>query len=158
MFDYCTSLTSLDLSSFNTSKVTDMRWMFYSCSKLTTIYAGSGWSTAATTDSNSDGMFRECTKIRGGQGTTYDASHTNRLYARIDGGPSNPGYFTAMNAGLRGDVDGSGNVSIDDVTALIDILLSGSTAPASADCDMSGSVTIDDVTALIDYLLSGTWN
>ncbi len=158
MFDYCTSLTSLDLSSFNTSKVTDMRWMFSSCSKLTTIYAGSGWSTAATTDSNSDGMFRECTKIRGGQGTTYDASHTNRLYARIDGGPSNPGYFTAMNAGLRGDVDGSGNVSIDDVTALIDILLSGSTAPASADCDMSGSVTIDDVTALIDYLLSGTWN
>ncbi|MBR5673531.1 MAG: BspA family leucine-rich repeat surface protein [Muribaculaceae bacterium] len=95
MFDYCTSLTSLDLSSFNTSKVTDMRWMFSSCSKLTTIYAGSGWSTAATTDSNSDGMFRECTKIRGGQGTTYDASHTNRLYARIDGGPSNPGYFTA---------------------------------------------------------------
>jgi len=95
MFDYCTSLTSLDLSSFNTSKVTDMRWMFSSCSKLTTIYAGSGWSTAATTDSNSDGMFRECTKIRGGQGTTYDASHTNRLYARIDGGTSNPGYFTA---------------------------------------------------------------
>ena len=95
MFDYCTSLTSLDLSSFNTSKVTDMRWMFSSCSELTTIYAGSGWSTAATTDSNSDGMFRECTKIRGGQGTTYDASHTNRLYARIDGGPSNPGYFTA---------------------------------------------------------------
>ncbi len=94
MFDYCTSLTSLDLSSFNTSKVTDMRWMFSSCSKLATIYAGSGWSTAATTDSNSDGMFRECTKIRGGQGTTYDASHTNRLYARIDGGPSNPGYFT----------------------------------------------------------------
>ena len=94
MFDYCTSLTSLDLSSFNTSKVTDMRWMFSSCSKLTTIYAGSGWSTAATTDSNSDGMFRECTKIRGGQGTTYNASHTNRLYARIDGGPSNPGYFT----------------------------------------------------------------
>ncbi len=36
MFYNCSSLTSLDLSSFNTSKVTDMDWMFYSCSSLTT--------------------------------------------------------------------------------------------------------------------------
>ena len=158
MFDYCTSLTSLDLSSFNTSKVTDMRWMFSSCSELTTIYAGNGWSTAATTDSNSDGMFRECTKIRGGQGTTYNASHTNRLYARIDGGTSNPGYFTAKNAGLRGDVNGDGSVNISDVTALIDLLLGGSTiSNPAADCNQDGSVNISDVTALIDYLLSNHW-
>ncbi|MBQ9556254.1 MAG: hypothetical protein IJV05_08515 [Muribaculaceae bacterium] len=58
---------------------------------------------------------------------------------------------------LRGDVDQSGHVSIDDVTALIDYLLSGAEAPASADCDLSGNVSIDDVTALIDYLLSGHW-
>jgi surface protein len=160
MFDYCTSLTSLDLSSFNTSKVTDMRWMFSSCSELTTIYAGNGWSTAATTDSNSDGMFRECTKIRGGQGTTYNASHTNRLYARIDGGPSNPGYFTDKNAGLRGDVNGDGSVNIDDVTALIDYLLGSNSSinVANADADQSGGVSIDDVTALIDYLLTGRWS
>ena len=36
MFYNCSSLTSLDLSSFNTSKVTDMGDMFSSCSKLTT--------------------------------------------------------------------------------------------------------------------------
>ena len=37
MFQNCTSLTSLDLSKFNTSNVTDMGWMFYSCSSLTSI-------------------------------------------------------------------------------------------------------------------------
>ena len=58
---------------------------------------------------------------------------------------------------LRGDVDLSGDVSIDDVTALIDILLMGTEAPETADCDLSGDVSIDDVTALIDYLLMGNW-
>ena len=36
MFHSCSSLTSLDLSSFNTSKVTNMSNMFSDCSKLTT--------------------------------------------------------------------------------------------------------------------------
>ena len=94
MFANCSRLTSLDLGSFNTSKVTIMRNMFGDCSQLVTIYASSGWSTAAVTDFYSDKMFQNCTKIRGGQGTTYDANHVNRLYARIDGGTSNPGYFT----------------------------------------------------------------
>ncbi|MBQ9556566.1 MAG: dockerin type I repeat-containing protein [Muribaculaceae bacterium] len=56
---------------------------------------------------------------------------------------------------IPGDVDGSGAVTIDDVTALIDILLKGTDAPAAADVDGSGAVTIDDVTALIDMLLKG---
>jgi hypothetical protein len=63
-------------------------------------------------------------------------------------------------ASLRGDVDRDGRVTIDDVTALIDYLLSGNGSAidlAGADCDQSGAVTIDDVTSLIDYLLSGHW-
>ena len=34
MFDNCQSLTSLDVSSFDTSKVTDVNSMFYKCSSL----------------------------------------------------------------------------------------------------------------------------
>lgn len=56
---------------------------------------------------------------------------------------------------MPGDVDGNGVVNIADVTTLIDILLSGGTAPANADVDGSGNVNIADVTALIDMLLSG---
>ncbi len=91
MFYDC-KLTSLDLSSFNTSKVTDMRHMFEYCRNLRTIFVGSGWSTAAVT--GSDNMFNGCTSLVGEQGTTYDESHVNKTYARIDGGTGNPGYFS----------------------------------------------------------------
>ena len=37
MFYYCFSLTSLDLSNFNTSNVTDMSSMFHSCGSLTEL-------------------------------------------------------------------------------------------------------------------------
>ena len=94
MFSNATSLTSLDLSSFNTSKVTNMGWMFNQCSNLRTIYVGNGWSTAAVTSSTN--MFSGCTSLVGGQGTTYNASNPkDKTYAHIDGGTSNPGYFTA---------------------------------------------------------------
>lgn len=58
---------------------------------------------------------------------------------------------------IRGDVDGNGEVGIADVTALIDMLLAGTEAPAQADANLDDEVGISDVTAIIDYLLSGTW-
>ena len=66
--------------------------------------------------------------------------------------------------GLRGDVDKSKDVTIADVSALIDYLLTGDASEINlqnADCDLSGNgtpdVTIADVSALIDYLLTGAW-
>ena len=58
---------------------------------------------------------------------------------------------------MLGDVDGDGNVSIADVTTLIDHLLGA--APSSfyevnADVDDNGNINIADVTALIDMLLN----
>lgn len=54
-----------------------------------------------------------------------------------------------------GDVNDDGNISIADVTALIDILLSGQsiTLPL-ADVNLDGDISISDVTDLIDRLLS----
>ena len=60
----------------------------------------------------------------------------------------------------RGDVNGDDSVSIGDVTALIDYLLSGDASGinmSAADCNQDNGVSIGDVTALIDYLLSGSW-
>jgi len=152
-------LTSLDISGFNTANVTDMQDMFAVCPALTTIYVGDGWSTAAVTSSND--MFYGCTSLVGGMGTTYDANHVDKAYAHIDGGPSNPGYFTAKGGTvLRGDVNGNGSVTIADVTALIDYLLSSNDTGVNvgaADCNNDTHVTIADVTALIDFLLSGNW-
>jgi surface protein len=123
LFSNCSGLTSLDLSSFNTKNVTNMAGMFYYCTDLTTIYVGSNWSTEAVTRSVS--MFFNCPNLVGGMGTTYDYDHTDAEYAHIDGGPSDPGYFSAKPLGPRGDVNGDGKVSIADVTDLIDFLLTG---------------------------------
>jgi len=156
MFSGCTGLTSLDLSSFNTSKVTAMSYMFLGCSNLRTIYVGNGWSTAAVTASTK--MFRNCTSLVGGQGTTYDDSHIDKTYAHIDGGTSNPGYFTDKNAALRGDVNGDGDVDVADVTLLISMILNG-TAVIDETCNVNGDESVDvaDVTMLITRILNGTW-
>ena len=74
-------------------------------------------------------------------------------------------YFAIRNVMLilpafkRGDVNGDNNVTIADVSALIDYLLDSSNTinMAGADCNTDNDVTIADVSALIDYLLSGSW-
>jgi surface protein len=92
MFMNCTGLTTLDLSSFNTAKVENMDNMFCQNS-LTTIYVdGTKWNTGAVTSSIS--MFYMCPNLVGGQGTVYDINRVDASYAHIDGGTSNPGYFT----------------------------------------------------------------
>ena len=61
---------------------------------------------------------------------------------------------------MRGDVNDDHNVSISDVTALIDYLLGSEVIPfniRNADVNKDGNVSIADVTALIDYLLIGEW-
>ena len=92
MFNDCISLTSLDLSSFNTAKVAYMSWMLGGCGALRTIYVGDGWTTAAVQYSTN--MFLDSYNLVGGKGTTYDSNHIDAAYAHIDGGSSNPGYFT----------------------------------------------------------------
>lgn len=68
--------------------------------------------------------------------------------------------FTAAADNLRGDCNQDGSVSIDDVTAMIDYLLTNNpngVDMTATDCNLDGSVSIDDVTVLIDYLLAGSW-
>ena len=152
MFMNCRSLTSLDVSHFNTAKVTDMRYMFAGGLNLQTIYVGNDWSTAAVTESSD--MFTNCYNLVGGKGTTYDANHIDKTYAHIDGGPSNPGYFTAKAGGLRGDVNHDGQVNITDVTTLISMIMSDNTSGnPEADVNSDGNVNITDVTTLITMVM-----
>ena len=93
MFSNC-QVDNLDLSSFDTSNVTDMRHMFYSITNLKTIYVSDKFNTGNVT--NSSGMFTGSTNLVGGKGTKYNSSYVDKTYARIDGGTSNPGYFTGI--------------------------------------------------------------
>ena len=108
-------------------------------------------------------MFFNCTSLVGGQGTTYNSSNpTDKTYAHIDGGTSNPGYFSEKGGTfLRGDVNGDGHVDINDVTALINYVLTGNATGVNmtnANCDLQGNVDINDVTVLINFVLKGAWN
>ena len=95
MFQW-SSATVIDLSSFDTSKVTNMSNMFRGSSStsapLKIIYASSKFVTTAVTNSTS--MFYNCSNLVGGAGTKYNSSYIDKTYAHIDGGTSNPGYFT----------------------------------------------------------------
>ena len=70
MFGYCPALTSLDLSGFNTTNVTNMSWMFYLCQALTNITFGSNFDTTNVT--NMSRMFGYCQAL-----TSLDLSGFN---------------------------------------------------------------------------------
>lgn len=100
MFYGCTSLTNLDLRSFTTSAETvAIDFMFYGCVNLKTIYADSSkWDNSLVYIGSEEGrdiVFEGCTSLVGGAGTTYSADRVSSDYARVDGGSSAPGYFTA---------------------------------------------------------------
>ena len=84
--------TTLDLSNFDTSNVTNMSYMFNTSTNLKTIYVGDKFNTNNVTSSAN--MFTDSTKLVGGAGTKYDSTKIDKAYAHIDGGTSNPGYFT----------------------------------------------------------------
>ena len=96
MFENSYNFTSIDISSFKTSSLTNADGMFYNCTALTTIFASEEWSTEKISEGSQ--MFRYSTKLVGGKGTTYDENHIDHTYAHIDGGTSNPGYFTDKNS------------------------------------------------------------
>jgi surface protein len=159
MFYGCSSLTSVDLSPFSTQQLRNTQGMFWECRSLVTIYVSDEWVTPAGLQGSMN-MFYNCFSLVGGQGTVFDATHIDGDYGHIDGGPDNPGYFTLKTEYLRGDVDGNGEVDIDDATMLINYLLYNVAEGINlenADCDLEGSIDIADATALINFLLYDTW-
>lgn len=93
LFDGCSSLTELDLSSFDTRQVTSMLYTFWQCTNLQTIVVGDLFVTDQLQTSGSYEMFGGCTSLVGGNGTVYDSAITDMTYARIDRDGA-PGYFS----------------------------------------------------------------
>ena len=86
MFDGCSALTTLDVSNFDMSKMININSMFRNCTALTTIYSSDDWKNSPVV--NSYFMFKNCTKLKGA-----DAFNENETDASM----ANPttGYFTA---------------------------------------------------------------
>ena len=76
MFNKCTSLTTLDVSSFNTSNVSNMRYMFYGCSSLTTLNLSS-FDTSNV--SNMRYMFSGCSSLTTLNLSSFDTSNVHDM-------------------------------------------------------------------------------
>ena len=91
----------------------------------------------------------------------FGADESGHRYQQPVFGELDPHHFTVNISFIRGDVNRDGHVSINDVSALIDYLLTHDATGislAAADCNVNSEITIADVSTLIDYLLNGTWN
>lgn len=92
MFSSCEKLKILDLSGFDTRNATNMEKMFHNCFDLVTIYSSDKF-TIENVD-NGENMFTNDFNLIGGRGTVYNGVKVSYVYAHIDGGELNPGYFS----------------------------------------------------------------
>ncbi len=91
MFNKCSSLTELDLSSFTLKEKSDTAYMFSTCGKLGTIWVGDGWDAEKITSSAK--MFENAVSLKGQNGTAYSAANMTGTYAVVDTAKT-PGYLS----------------------------------------------------------------
>ncbi len=97
MFNYCSSLTSVNLLSFNTAKLKYANRMFFGCTKLATVFCNGDWSASDVLE-YSGSMFGGCVSLRGGKGTVCDGeANIDKTCAVQDGLDGKKGYFTSVN-------------------------------------------------------------
>ena len=83
MFSHLKNIKELDLSSFNTSKVTTFKNMFSNCNNLEHIYVGTGWNTSANTDTTSQ-VFTNDIKLHNLK--TSNTDYSSLIYAHTGEG------------------------------------------------------------------------
>ena len=116
-------------------------------------HVGSAWSNW-NNGTISGSPFSGCNSLVGGAGTEYASGNIGISYAHVDGGTSNPGYFTLKTDFLLGDVNSDGSVNAADVTALYNYILNGDqTYIATSDVNKDGAVNAGDVTAVYNIIL-----
>lgn len=76
MFEGCSSLTSLNLSSFNTTNVTDMYGMFVNCSSLNSLDISS-FNTAKVTEMRD--MFKGCRSLTSLDLSSFNTANVKRF-------------------------------------------------------------------------------
>ena len=155
MFNLCRSLREIDLTHFDISACTNISYMFDGCEDLTTIYCNNDWNDISrlTYYYYSNGIFRNCKKLKGGKGTPFDENFIDIAYARPDGGPDAPGYFTKK--AVPGDVNGDGTVDVADIATVISVMANtvpGASVSGAADVNGDGNVDVADIATIISIM------
>ena len=77
MFSGCTSLVSIDMTGFDTSKATSMWGMFSGCENLATLTIDENFSTGNVKDM--EGMFNDCKKLTNIDVSGFDVSKVKTM-------------------------------------------------------------------------------
>ena len=137
-FFNCTGLTSITIPELVTT-IGD--YAFYNCTGVTSVT-----SQAVTPPACEYWSFGSC----------YDAT----LHVPLEslGDYRSAEYWKLFKSVISGagygDIDGNGEIGMDDLTILINLLLAGGDLPASCDVNGDGRMDMDDLTALINLLLA----
>lgn len=78
----------------------------------------------------------------------------------VDSGQRVAGFWYMKGYSLRGDADGDAEVTIADITTIIDYILTHDASYINlegADADLDDEITIADIIAVIDYIISNVW-
>jgi surface protein len=136
MFYFCNSLTSLDVSGWDTSAVTSMSTMFYSCNSLTSLDV-SGWDTSAVTSMSS--MFYSCNSL-----TSLDVSNWD--FSKVTTASNASGMFRYCR-GLHGSITLPASVTqigtycFGDTRSLYEYHFLSTTPPALANTNAFNNMT-----------------
>ena len=116
MFDGCSALTSLDLTNFSTANVECMQEMFKGCSTLQSIYVSDNFVvTGIKYESYKKNLFTDCKALKGAI-PEYDSAKTSSVYANYK-----TGYFSKLvgkngeeKIGAAGEPLAAYNLALDD--------------------------------------------
>lgn len=92
-FSFNPNLKTIDLSTIRFRNKIDWTEAFRHCTSLSKINVSKDFTS---TSMQTENAFNDCTSLVGEAGTKYDPTFIDSTGARIDGGSSNPGYFTAI--------------------------------------------------------------
>ena len=144
-FYNCTSLTSIEIPE-SVTYVQDLA--FEGCSRLTQVTCRA--ITPPRVGANGmywpDDLYNQATLYVPAESLSAYQAHEE--WGRF-------GHIVPFVGAGPGDVDSDGNIGINDVTTLIDQLLSSDEQPEWMDVNGDGVVGIADVTHIIDMILSG---
>ena len=98
MFIECSSLTSLDVSNFNTSNVTSMSYMFYNCYNINSINGIENLDTSNVT--NMESMFNSCYSLISLDISNWNISNVTNMSFMFADIYSLSGSITIMNPNI----------------------------------------------------------
>ena len=100
-FENCKSLKEINFGDMKLYNCFNVARLFMNCNNLTTIYTSRDIDISWMTYTGD--MFTGCYNLRGGKYSKFSEYGADKKYARPDGGPEEPGYFTFAKSIIRKD-------------------------------------------------------